>query len=366
MEPLKELYNRSFYERLSDLLKPLVPGFKKAAFLRDIHTDAFAGMELKERMRHTTVVLHQHLPGDFGDAMQMFDQLIATIRVSDFGSSFVFMFLPDYIEVYGIDEYALSVDAIERVTQFISCEFAVRPFLLKYGMTMVEQLVSWSRHPHYAVRRLASEGLRPRLPWAMAIPYLKADPSVLFPMLEQLKHDPHEWVRKSVANNINDIAKDHPAVVVDIAKRWLGHSKETDAIVKHACRTLFKQGHPEILALYKLDSQHIRLETLSLKKPKIKVGGELSFAFDISNQHTEAQEIRIEYAVYFLRNNGTLYKKVFKISERILQGQEVLSMTKHHSFKPITTRKYYPGVHQVSVIINGKEMDIASFELAAG
>ncbi|ASZ12624.1 DNA alkylation repair protein [Chitinophaga pendula] len=366
MEPLKEMYNRSFYERLSKLLQPLVPGFRPAAFLGDIHTDAFADMELKERMRHTTKVLHGYLPGDFGVTMQVFDQLIASIRAAGSGNSFAFMFLPDYIEVYGIEEYALSVAAIERVTQFISCEFAVRPFLLKYGLTMVEQLISWSRHPHYAVRRLSSEGLRPRLPWGLAVPYLKADPSVLFPMLEQLKHDPHEWVRKSVANHINDIAKDHPAVVVDIAKRWLGHSKETDAIVKHACRTLFKQGHPEILALYKLDSQHIRVEALSLQKPTVKVGGALTFAFDIRNQHADAQEIRIEYAVYFLRNNGTLYKKVFKISERILEGQEVLSMTKQHSFKPITTRTYYPGVHQVSVIINGKEMDIATFELTAG
>ncbi|MGY0037975.1 DNA alkylation repair protein [Pedobacter sp. NJ-S-72] len=135
------------------------------------------------------------------------------------------------------------------ITQFISCEFAVRPFLAKYGGQMMIRMEKWSLHESHKVRRLASEGSRSRLPWAMAVPGLKKDPSPILPILENLKNDPSEWVRKSVANNLNDISKDHPEIVIAIANRWKGLSKETDAIIKHGCRSLLKQGHAKILPI---------------------------------------------------------------------------------------------------------------------
>ena len=133
------------------------------------------------------------------------------------------MFIPDYIEVYGIDHFDLSMKAFETVTQFVSCEFAVRPFFIRYGNQMVNQMKIWSRHKNESVRRLSSEGSRPRLPWAMAIPALKKDPSPILPILENLKNDPSEDVRRSVANNINDIAKDHPDIVMKLGQRLEGH-----------------------------------------------------------------------------------------------------------------------------------------------
>jgi 3-methyladenine DNA glycosylase AlkC len=153
----------------------------------------------------------------------------------------VYIFLPDYIEQYGLEDFESSVKAIENVTRFVSCEFAVRPFILKYGGTMMKKMRTWSLHKSYHVRRLSSEGSRPRLPWAISIPELKKDPSPILPILENLKNDPSEWVRRSVANNLNDIAKDHPGLVIELARKWKGISRETDAIIKHGSRTLLKK-----------------------------------------------------------------------------------------------------------------------------
>ncbi len=226
---------------------------------------------------------------------------------------------------------------------------------------MIRTMTGWSKHESYKVRRLASEGSRPRLPWAMAIPALKKDPSPVLPLLENLKNDPSEWVRRSVANNINDIAKDHPDVVIALAARWRGGSKETDAIIKHGCRTLLKQGHAEILEQYGLKSENIVLKDFKILTPEVKIGEGLEFTFSISNQNPSAQTVRLEYAVYYKKSKGHLAKKVFKISEKIYQPYAVANIHRRQSFKLITTRVFYPGDHQLSVIINGEEKEALDF-----
>lgn len=274
------------------------------------------------------------------------------------------MFLPDYVEVYGLDHYDDAIKALEYITQFTSCEFAVRPYMLKYGEKMMAQMTAWSLHDNYKVRRFASEGARPRLPWAMAIPYLKKDPSAVLPLLENLKNDPAEWVRRSVANNINDIAKDHPDIVLDIAKRWKGLSKETDAIVKHGSRTLLKQGNPEILKLYGLDATHIEFSGFEVLTPKVKMGDSVEFSFAITNNDSQPQTVRLEYGMYYMKAKGQHAKKVFKISERVYQPGEKAVIVRKQSFKAITTRVFYPGEHKLSIIINGEEKQpLLSFEL---
>lgn len=160
------------------------------------------------------------------------------------------MFFPDYIERFGMEDYAVAVGTMERLTAFTSCEFAVRPFIKKHEGQMLEQMLGWSEHSSHHVRRLASEGSRPRLPWAMALPKLKKDPSPILPILENLKVDSSEYVRRSVANNLNDISKDNPDVALSVFRDWIGHSPETNRIVKHGCRTLLKQGVPEAMELF--------------------------------------------------------------------------------------------------------------------
>ncbi|HYH13941.1 MAG TPA: DNA alkylation repair protein [Flavisolibacter sp.] len=361
---LKDLYSPGFYKGFTNVMAQVLPAFDKQQFMDAIFDETFANKELKERMRHTAQVLHQFLPKNFAEAAPVIEQLITQLRVNGIREfSIEYMFLPDYIEVYGLHDFEASVKTIEFVTQFTSCEFAVRPFLLKYYDRMLQQMVAWSLHESDKVRRLASEGVRPRLPWAMAIPALKKDPTPILPILENLKQDPSEFVRRSVANNLNDIAKSHPEIVIEIAGKWKGLNKETDAIIKHGCRTLLKQGHVAILKHYGLQSKNIVFTNFTIVTPKVCIGESLVFSFSFTNHNNTAEMIRLEYAVYYKRQNGQLSKKVFKISERLYQPNETGIIQRRQSFKPITTRRFYAGKHQLSIIINGEEKEIKSFEL---
>lgn len=361
---IKDIYSVSFYENFSQAVAEVYPIFNKQQFIAAIFEGDFAQKEWKERMKHTTVVFHEFMPQSFPEAVLLIDKIIENLKKNNFAdSNLAFIFFADYIEMYGLDDFETSKKAFVSITQFISCEFAVRPFILKYKEQMIDEMIQWSLHKNHHVRRLASEGSRPRLPWAMAIPFLKKDPSSILPILENLKNDPSEYVRRSVANNLNDIAKDNPQIVLEIASRWKGHSKETDGIIKHGCRTLLKQGHPEILSHYGLESANIELSSFKIKTPVVKIGDYLQFQFHLNNKNEEPKTIRLEYAVHYKKAKGHLAKKVFKISEKIYHPNQLTKIERNQSFKVITTRVFYTGAHQLSIIINGTESDVLEFEL---
>lgn len=360
---LKDIYSPAFYNSFSDVLIKTIPSFNKKRFIERIYQEGFEEKELKERMKHTTAVLHEFMPASYTQAIPLIEKTINSLRKAGYREALEFIFFPDYLATYGLEDYETSVRALEFVTQFITCEFAVRPFILKYGDKMLQQMHTWTLHESEKVRRLASEGSRPRLPWAMAIPFLKKDPTPILPILENLKQDPSETVRRSVANSLNDIAKDNPAVVIAIAARWKGISKETDAIIKHGSRTLLKQGSKEMLQHYGLDSKHVAFSDFKILTPKVKTGDSLEFSFTIRNKDAQAQTIRLEYGVHYLKQNGTLSKKVFKISEKTYAPDEQVKILRKQSFRLITTRVFYPGKHQLSIIINGAEYPAKAFEL---
>jgi 3-methyladenine DNA glycosylase AlkC len=363
MSLIKDIYSPAFFNRFLPVLGRVIPELDQPGFKSLIFDKSFAGKEWKDRMKHTTVVLHSVMPTSFPKAVKVIEQLITELRKEGYGEALAFMFLPDYIETYGLDDFKTSVKAFEMITQFISCEFAVRPFLLRYGQQMIDEMERWSRHKSAQVRRLASEGSRPRLPWAMAIPALKKDPASLLPILENLKQDASESVRRSVANNLNDIAKDHPDIMIQLAKQWSGQSKETDAIIKHGSRTLLKQGHPQILKQYGLDGKHIHISDLTTEQLKVAIGEHLTFNFTARNSSKKEQMVRLEYGVYYQKSKGHLARKVYKISERIYQPSEEINITRKQSFKLITTRKFHTGKHQLSIIANGEEKVVVDFEL---
>jgi 3-methyladenine DNA glycosylase AlkC len=364
MPALKDLYSPTFYDRLSSSFSKTIPSFNSKQFIDRIFDESFEEKELLERMRHTTTVLHSFLPEDFAETVPLLKEIIQALRDDQFPDDrFEMIFLADYIERYGINHFEESVEALEFVTQFVSCEFAVRPFLLRYRHRMMEQMVRWSLHKSAQVRRLSSEGSRPRLPWAIALPHLKQDPTPILPILENLKTDPSESVRRSVANNLNDISKDHPDVVIEIAKRWKGISRETDKIIKHGCRTLLKSGHNLILDHFALSGKKLEVADFKIMERRIRTGGKTNFRFAVTNKDVKEQLVRMEYAVYYRKANGTLSKKVFKISERKLQPAETIRISRGHSFKLITTRKYYSGNHRIAVIINGEEKASGEFRL---
>jgi len=363
---LKDLYSPAFYDRLTTALTSTLPDFDRQKFLKEIFSDNFISKELKERMKHTSKVLYGFLPANYPETIEIIKKTIKELRKEGIGEDgLAYMFLPDYLETYGIDYFDESVDALEFVTQFVSCEFAVRPFILKYGDRMIAKMQEWSLHESHKVRRLASEGSRPRLPWAMGIPFLKKDPGSILPILENLKQDSSEYVRRSVANSLNDIAKDHPNLVLDFAKSWSGLSIETDAIIKHGCRTLLKQGHPEILKHYGLNDEGILLKDFKVLTPKVSIGESLAFSFSVKNENPMAQKIRLEYAIYYKKQNGQNTKKVFKISERIYPAGAEVSIVRKQKFVIITTRRFHLGDHQIAMIINGAEKESSSFDLLA-
>jgi 3-methyladenine DNA glycosylase AlkC len=361
---IKDIYSPAFYEQFAKTLEQTLPVFNKQQFLKQMLIKEFYAMEFKQRMKHTTAVLHTFLPNDFSKAVILIEKIIIQLRKNkSTEDQLVFAFFPDYIETYGLNDFNSSVKAIESITQFVSCEFAVRPFFLKFGKQMMDQMVEWSLHENYKVRRLASEGSRSRLPWGIALPAFKKDPKPLLPLLENLKNDPSEWVRKSVANNLNDIAKDNPEVVLAIAAKWKGIGKGTDAIIKHGCRTLLKQGHIKILKHYGLNTTGIVISNFRINTPKVKIGDPVEFHFTVRNSNSKSKIIRLEYAVYYNKANGQLSKKVFKISERLFKQGETSIIKRKQSFKLITTRKFYTGKHKLSLIINGEEKQAKTFEL---
>ncbi|MFN8713715.1 MAG: DNA alkylation repair protein [Bacteroidota bacterium] len=363
---LKDLYSPEFYSRFADVAEELLTDFDRKKFVKAIYTADWERKELKERMKHTTQTLHAFMPKEFVKAASIVRKLaIAIPKHKNYQPSFAYMFLPDYIEQYGINHIDASIKTMEAVTALASCEFAVRPFLAEYGDEMFAQMLAWSTHKNHHVRRLASEGARPRLPWGMAVPGLKANPHPVLPILENLKTDSSEYVRRSVANNLNDIAKDHPQIVLSIAKKWKGLGADTDAIVKHGCRTLLKQGNAEILKHFKLaDDPALTISDFKILTPEVKTGEYLDFTFTVSNSSRKAQTIRLEYTLYYLMKNGQFSKKVFKISEKLYAAGNSTHVLKKHSFRVITTRQYYTGLHKLGVILNGKEKVTGEFMLS--
>nr|WP_299339740.1 DNA alkylation repair protein [Allomuricauda sp.] len=364
-ELLKNIYNEQFFEGFLQNVLKVQPNFESESFLNKIYDNDWSNKELKERMRHISTTLKDFLPKEYDEAINTIIALVDYLKKTQPGLSFEHMFLPDFIEQYGLDDYETSVRALEKVTQFTSCEFAVRPFIKKYPKAMMKQMLTWSEHEHYAVRRFSTEGCRPRLPWAMALPELKNNPAPIIPILENLKNDTSEFVRRSVANNLNDIAKENPEVVINLAKKWQGVSKNTDWVIKHGCRTLLKQGNPEMMKLFGFGSiKNINIEDFQILTPKVKIGESLEFNFRLLNNNSKDVKIRLEYSVYYQKANGTLSKKVYKISEKEYPKHSATMISRKQSFRIITTRKFHKGQHQLSIIINGKEFEKHSFELS--
>lgn len=375
-EPFKNMYNEQFFDRFSKDLKLVIKDFDACEFVSQIMDNEWENRELKQRCMHITTILKKFLPADYKEAITKILELLDYVKntqpdfskIDDtkFGLTLEYgPVLDNYVEQYGLDDYETSVKAIEKITQFTSCEFSVHPFIIKYPDKMMQQMLVWSKHEHWGVRRLASEGCRPRLPWAMVLPNLKENPAPIIPILENLKNDPARFVRLSVANNLNDIAKDNPQTVIDLMKRWQGESKEVDWIIKHGSRTLLKQGNPEMMELFGFNStvKSIHIENFQISILKVKVGNSLEFSFNLLNKNNKRTKIRLEYGIYYQKANGTLAKKVHKISEKEYAENSTTQIIRKHSFRVVTTRKFHPGLHQVAVIINGNEFEKYDFEL---
>ncbi|HFL2408479.1 TPA: DNA alkylation repair protein [Clostridioides difficile] len=355
-ELLKNMYNRESLYEVAVAIQSVYNSFKVDEFIKSTMDETWNNLELKARCRKISMSLGMYLPEDYKEALSILEKSVT-------GFYFAFFF-PDFVEVYGQDDinWDLSISALERNTEYWSSEFAVRAFIIKDEERMMAQMRKWSKHKSEHVRRLASEGCRPQLPWGQAISKFKKDPTPVLPILEQLKTDTSTYVQKSVANNLNDISKTHPDLVISIAKDWYGKNKSTNWIVKHGCRTLLKKGNRDVLALFGYDdTTSINIQDLTLETTSISIGEDLTFSFNILAK--KATKTRLEYGIDYMKSNGKRNRKIFKISEVSLKENEKKSYMKKHSFADVSVRKHYPGIHSIAIIINGIEKDKLDFEL---
>ena len=358
-EKLKDiLFPLSQVQKFGSEIKKIYPSFDLEGFVAAVCDDQWAERELKQKMRHTTLCLHQFLPENYEESINILLQIVPHV------SGFEAIVLPDFVEVYGLDYWEVSMNALGIFTKCGSSEFGIRPFLLKDLEGAMKYMTKWADDEDFKVRRFASEGCRPRLPWAMGVPALKKDPSLILPILEKLKNDPEEFVRKSVANNLNDISKDHPEVVLDICEHWYGKTKNTDWIVKHACRTLLKQGNTRAMLLFGFANPgKMKVENLAVSKSKVKIGEEITFSFDLKLETSEPQKVRMEYIVNYVKANGKTSPKVFQIKEVELEPGKH-SVQKKQNFANVSTRKHYPGTHSIEVVVNGEKKASVDVELS--
>ncbi|MBN1201933.1 MAG: DNA alkylation repair protein [Anaerolineae bacterium] len=357
---LKDLFfQRPFYDDLVAVLAATWPPFDAEAFWSGLYDAGWDDRSLMERMRHTTVILHSVLPEDFRAALRILQQ--AAPALAQYG--FEKLVLCEYVGLYGLDDWEASLPALEAFTHQASAEFAVRPFILQDLERMLAQMLKWASHDSPTVRRLASEGCRPRLPWGIRLPPLIDDPAPVLPVLEQLKLDEDESVRRSVANNLNDIAKDNPQVVIDVLRRWQAHdTPEMAQLISRALRTLLKAGDPGALELlgYGRDPA-ITVSNMTLEPDTIPLGETVAFSFDVESTGQQPQDLMIDYVVYLMRANGQQTPKVFKLTKRTIAPGETIHITRKQSFAPQSSRKYYPGEHAIEIQINGTTFDRREF-----
>ncbi len=351
---LKNTYDKKFVRKLASEIKNIHAEFDEEIFIKNIFNNEWRGKELKQRIRHISSNIKKGLPDDYKKSIE----ILKPVSLNFTGLEH--LIFPDFVELCGINDLKISVHAMEFFTEGSSSEFPLRYFIIKYENKMIKQMNVWAKSNNEHVRRLASEGCRPRLPWAIALPDFKKDPTLILPILEKLKSDDSEYVRRSVANNINDISKDNPDIAIKIAKKWKGLHPDTDKLVKHACRTLLKAGNIEILKLFGFKPpNHIIIKKFKNTK-KIEMGENIKFDFTLNTLNNKLGKLRIEYAIDFVRMNNKTSRKIFKISEGDYPEGE-RKIIKKHSFRAISTRKYYKGNHKLSIIINGKELASTNF-----
>ena len=355
---LKEWFNADRYRWFADELSALAPRFDRKKFLA--HT--LPGLDersLLQRLLRTTEALRATLPADYAKSLGILEKLAPR-----FQHNFVSLVLPDFVGLYGHDDFDRSMDALAFFTRFGSAEFAIREFLkrdLPRTLTVMER---WSRDENEHVRRLASEGCRPRLPWSFRLDALIRDPSPVATILENLRADDSLYVRKSVANHLNDITKDHPDWTLATLRRWTTKHPHTAWIARRALRTLIKAGHPEALALFGVKTgANVRVENFRLSANSIILGERLTFSCDIISTAKRTQRIVADYAVHYVKKSGDHSRKVFKLSEFDLPARGRVSISKTQRFQDFTTRKHYAGQHRIELLLNGRPVFDVAFDL---
>ncbi len=362
--------------RIGSLVAEVSPEFDRARFEKS----AIAGLEeleLKARVTHIIECLHQTLPQPFERAVASIVSAVKLDGTRRIGGDrwlrgFAAWPLTDYLGHYGTSHgdgranLEIALAAFRVLTERFTAEFAIRPFLESFPKQTLAVIASWTTDPNDHIRRLVSEGTRPLLPWGQRLQKFRDDPSPVIELLSELRSDPSEYVRRSVANNLNDIAKDHPSIVVSLCREWSKEnaSVERERLVKRALRSLVKAGNAEALAILGFGQQiAVKVSAVLLTPSSLREGGAVEIEFKLQSRAPAVQHLNIDYAVHYVKANGRRSAKVFKLKPLKLGAKESLAIRKKHSMKRVTTRVHYPGTHTVEILLNGQPHGRADFEL---
>lgn len=365
-EPLKNHYGPRIPERIAGMIAGVYPGFDRQAFLRDA-LDGYEALELMPRGRHLARTLRRHLPASYPKAIKI---LLASIeppgtpRGADLGT---FLYLPHtfFVAAYGLDHLEISLQAQYELTQRFTAEFSIRPFLERHPEATLARLRLWATDPSEHVRRLVSEGTRPRLPWAPRLRDFQRDPGPVLALLELLKDDPALYVRRSVANNLNDIGKDHPELLAQVARRWLKDATPERAwVVRHALRSAVKRGEAGALAVLGFGAAaQVEVSQVRFSPQRAAMGGAVDLTFTLTHTAAKKQRVLVDFQVHFVKANGKASPKVFKLKTVELAPGEEVVLSKRISLAQMSTRRLYAGQHRVEVLLNGEARPLGSFQV---
>jgi 3-methyladenine DNA glycosylase AlkC len=373
-EPFKLLLNPALVVQAAGHFARVMPGFDAEAFSAAA-TAGLDTLEMKARAMQIADALEAHLPSDFNAAAGLIEAVLAPapgherlgeLRSGDYGlAGWVLWPVGEFIARRGQAQPERALAALHALTQRFTAEFAIRPFLVQHPALVFATLARWASEPSAHVRRLVSEGSRPRLPWGLRLQALVADPSPTLPLLRALQDDPSDYVRRSVANHLNDIAKDHPALVAQwLAEHLPGAPETRRALLRHASRSLIKAGDAAVLQAWGLGAAFCGRARLQLSADTVTVGDSLQLTVTLHSGASAPQRLAIDYAVHHVKAGGHTTPKVFKGWVIDLAPGESRQLLKRHSFKPITTRRYHAGAHALDLRINGQVVAEAGLTLA--
>lgn len=359
-EPLKNHFGPDIFERLADQLRKKHRRFPRDRFVAAC-SNGYDELELLPRARHIAACLYEHLPGEYPEAIEL---LVSTLgpplEKTENNGMAPFFYLPHvlFVREFGLNHFEESMQAQYELTQRFSAEFSIRPFLEQHTKATLKRLKAWTTDPSVHVRRLVSEGTRPRLPWAGRLRAFQKDPSPVLPLLDKLKDDSEIYVRRSVANHLNDISKDHPELACEVASRWNKRANENRRwVVQHGLRSLVKQGFPAaftVLGYAPADSLTVAELTVEPEPPRI--GESAAIRIHLQNESNQTVAAIVDFGIDYRKANGGSQPKVFKMKNCELKPGEELTLSKTVSFRQMTTRTHYPGHHRVFVLVNGTEV----------
>ncbi len=355
---LKDLLGPAALQVIADAGKAASRRFDRAAFLAAA-SDGLAALSIMERVRHIAGALHRALPTDYLTALAVVRAMGPRLT-----HAFQAMAVTEYVARFGLGEIDASLEAIADLTRHGTGEFAIRPFLVADPARTLGQMQRWALHPDEHVRRLASEGSRPRLPWAARVPALRDDPTLAAPILDALRSDPSMYVRKSVANHLNDISRDRPDWVVERLAGWSQDDAATRWIVRHALRTLIKRGDARALALVGAGGvTRVEVTSFVVSPVVVTLGEAITLEAALVSRSETAQKLVVDYGVHYVRARGKTANKVFKWKTFVLEPGATATLVTRQVIRDLSTRRHYPGVHQVDLLVNGATLAQGRFEL---